>query len=250
MKHLSGVALLAVLATVASADLAAKGKQAQAPQPDMCIVPPGAQPLLPAKLLPGMGITKDFPVTTTSEQARTFFLQGVSQIHSFWFQESERSCTQALEFDKDMAMAYWCIAPAPPATIVPPSSAARAGRWRRAGRRPSPAPTRRWRASTAPRSTRRSARARRRPGEALRDCVTPRERLYIDPAAPRAGQKGRRRRGYRHVAPAGRRAPADLEGEIDARPPPQRLDAAARNRASTRWKRSPCRGSRRQRRGA
>src|SRR4029079_19298215 len=60
--------------------------------------------------LPGMGITKDFPVTTSSEEARTFFLQGVSQIHSFWFQESERSCTQALELDQDMAMAYWCIA--------------------------------------------------------------------------------------------------------------------------------------------
>src|SRR4029079_1436993 len=60
--------------------------------------------------LPGMGITKDFPVTTSSEEARTFFLQGVSQIHSFWFQESERSCTQALELDPDMAMAHWCIA--------------------------------------------------------------------------------------------------------------------------------------------
>ena len=62
----------------------------------MCVTPPGAQPLLPAKLLPGMGITKDFPVTTTSEEARKFFLQGISQIHSFWFLESERSCTQAL----------------------------------------------------------------------------------------------------------------------------------------------------------
>ena len=110
MKHLSCVGLVVLLATVGSPDLAAKGKQAQAPQPDMCIVPPGAQPLLPAKLLPGMGVTKDFPVTTTSEEARKFFLQGVSQIHSFWFQESERSCTQALELDKDMAMAYWCIA--------------------------------------------------------------------------------------------------------------------------------------------
>ena len=76
----------------------------------MCVVPPGAQPLLPAKLLPGMGNTKNFPVTTKSEDARKFFLQGVSQIHSFWFQESERSCTQALELDPDMAMAHWCIA--------------------------------------------------------------------------------------------------------------------------------------------
>src|SRR5258708_26545432 len=57
-----------------------------------------------------MGINRDFPGATTAEEARRFFLQGVSQIHSFWFQESERSCTQALELDKDMAMAYWCIA--------------------------------------------------------------------------------------------------------------------------------------------
>jgi tetratricopeptide (TPR) repeat protein len=110
MKHFSRLGFVMLLASVSSSGLSAKGKQSQAPQPDMCIVPPGAQPLLPAKLLPGMGITKDFPVTTTSEEARKFFLQGVSQIHSFWFQESERSCTQALELDKDMAMAYWCIA--------------------------------------------------------------------------------------------------------------------------------------------
>ena len=47
--------------------------------------PPGAQPLLPARLMDGMGKT-DMPVTTTSEEARRFFNQGVSQIHSFWFQ--------------------------------------------------------------------------------------------------------------------------------------------------------------------
>src|SRR5882724_9226017 len=110
MKHISSLGFVILLAAVSSSDVSAKGKQAQAPQPDMCIVPPGAQPLLPARLLPGMGITKNFPVTTSSEEARKFFLQGVSQIHSFWFQESERSCTQALELDKDMAMAYWCIA--------------------------------------------------------------------------------------------------------------------------------------------
>src|ERR1041385_5099327 len=113
MKQLSFALFLAILAIVAAATsgVTAKTRQAQPPkEPDLCAVPPGAQPLLPAKLLPGMGSTKDFPVTTTSEEARKFFLQGVSQIHSFWFQESERSCTQALEFDKDMAMAYWCIA--------------------------------------------------------------------------------------------------------------------------------------------
>src|SRR4051812_41732743 len=110
MQRLSRISFILLLAAFSSAHIAAKGKQASAPQPDMCIVPPGAQPLLPAKLLPGMGVTKNFPVTTSSDEARQFFLQGVSQIHSFWFQESERSCTQALEYDKNMAMAYWCIA--------------------------------------------------------------------------------------------------------------------------------------------
>src|SRR6266849_10572999 len=110
MNQLSSAALIMLLAAVSVPDVAAKGKQAPAREPDMCIVPPGAQPLLPAKLLPGMGVTKSFPVTTTSEEARQFFLQGVSQIHSFWFQESERSCTQALQSDPNMAMAHWCIA--------------------------------------------------------------------------------------------------------------------------------------------
>src|SRR5258705_12666847 len=112
MKSLTSAALVALLAVMASSDVLAKPKQAQqaAREPDMCVTPAGSQPLLPAKLLPGMGTTKDFPVTTKSEEARTFFLQGVSQIHSFWFQESERSCTQALELDPEMAMAHWCIA--------------------------------------------------------------------------------------------------------------------------------------------
>src|SRR6267378_1707173 len=111
MKNLPFAALLLLAAAVSSPDVLAKGKQAPAKkEADLCVVPPGAQPLLPAKLLPGMGITKDFPVTTSSEDARRFFLQGISQIHSFWFVESERSCLQALEYDPNMAMAQWCIA--------------------------------------------------------------------------------------------------------------------------------------------
>src|SRR3977135_228314 len=111
MKHVATAAFFVLLGAASSSELLARGKQAPARnEPEMCIVPPGAQPLLPAKLLPGMGVTKDFPVTTTSEDARKFFLQGVSQIHSFWFQESERSCTQALEFDKTMRVAYGCVA--------------------------------------------------------------------------------------------------------------------------------------------
>jgi tetratricopeptide (TPR) repeat protein len=112
MKLLSFSAVLVVLVGVTSSGLAAKGKQAppQKKEADLCVAPAGAQPLLPAKLLPGMGTSRNFPVTTSSEDARKFFLQGLSQIHSFWFVESERSCLQALEYDPNMAMAHWCIA--------------------------------------------------------------------------------------------------------------------------------------------
>src|SRR5439155_5839702 len=111
MKIATVAAVLCLVPALLFAGPRKSARQTQArPEPDMCAVPPGAQPLLPAKLLPGMGTTKNFPVTTTSEEARRFFLQGVSQIHSFWFQESERSCLQAAAHDPDMAMAYWCIA--------------------------------------------------------------------------------------------------------------------------------------------
>ena len=189
MKHISCVGFVILLAAVASSDVAAKGKQAQAPQPDMCIVPPGAQPLLPAKLLPGMGITRDFPVTTKSEDARTFFLQGVSQIHSFWFQESERSCTQALEFDKDMAMAYWCIALSAASDYRPAFQLLRDPT--NGGPRGAPAPAEASVEAVA-RSTNGAAidpqvRAREAIAKAmaLRDKVTPREQLYIDAQAAR-----------------------------------------------------------------
>jgi tetratricopeptide (TPR) repeat protein len=190
MKHISCVGMVVLLATVVSSDLAAKGKQAQAPQPDMCIVPPGAQPLLPAKLLPGMGVTRDFPVTTTSEEARKFFLQGVSQIHSFWFQESERSCTQALELDKDMAMAYWCIALSAASDYRPAFQLLRDpsnGGGARAAAAAEPSAD-----ATVARSTSGAAvdpqiRAREAIAKAmvLRDKVTPRERLYIEAQAAR-----------------------------------------------------------------
>src|SRR5262245_59960969 len=111
MKRFAFVVLSICLGYALSPDLVAAAKKtAQQREPDMCAPPPGAQPLLPAKLLPGMGTTKDFPATTTSDEARTFLLQGVSQIHSFWFIESERSCLQALQFDPNMAMAHGCIA--------------------------------------------------------------------------------------------------------------------------------------------
>ena len=160
--------------------LAPPALAAQRPEADMCAVVPGAQPLLPAKLLSGMGET-NMPVTTKSEQARQFFNQGISQIHSFWFLESERSFLQAAELDPDMAMAYWGI------------SVSAAGDYRPAfqllrdpndgGRGDTQAAA----SDTVQRSTNGAAvngriRAREyiEKAMALRDKVTPRERMYIE----------------------------------------------------------------------
>jgi tetratricopeptide (TPR) repeat protein len=219
MKHLASAVALVLLAGASSSDVLAKGKQAQAPQPDMCVVPPGAQPLLPAKLLPGMGVTKDFPVTTTSEQARQFFLQGVSQIHSFWFQESERSCTQALELDKGMAMAYWCIALSAASDYRPAFQLLRdpsnAGGPRTAAEPSADATVQRSTSGAAldPQIRAREAIAK---AMALRDTVTPRERLYIE------SQAARRAPGNKDVADANyiatlRKLVAEYPNDLEAK---------------------------------
>ena len=125
--------LLCVAPTIALA--------AARPAADLCVAPPGAQPMLPARLLEGQGITR-MPVTTRSEEARLFFNQGVSQVHSFWFHESERSFLQAAALDPDMAMAYWGIALCAAADYRPAFQLLRdPGRRRAAGgasRRPPP----------------------------------------------------------------------------------------------------------------
>lgn len=154
---------------------------AQRPEADLCAVQPGAQPPLPAKLLPGMGET-DMAVTTRSDEARKFFNQGVSQVHSFWFLEAERSFLQAATLDPDMAMAWWGI------------SISAAGDYRPAfqllrdpydgGRTPGAAgagPAAIQRSTTGaaldPRIRAREAAER---ALSLRDGVSPRERLYIE----------------------------------------------------------------------
>jgi hypothetical protein len=105
----SNRAILFAVACILSGAAAVAAPKATQPEADMCAVPPGAQPSLPAKLLEGQGVT-NMPVTTKSEDARAFFNQGVSQLHSFWAQEAERSFLQAAEHDPDMAMAYWGMA--------------------------------------------------------------------------------------------------------------------------------------------
>jgi tetratricopeptide (TPR) repeat protein len=192
MKYLTSAALVWLLAVAASSDVLAKPKQVPqaAREPDMCVTPAGSQPLLPAKLLPGMGTTKDFPVTTTSEDARKFFLQGVSQIHSFWFVESERSCLQAVTLDPDMAMAHWCIALSAAGDYRPAFQLLRNTANANAGRTSGAAAS--GDATEVARTTNGAAvnpqiRAREAIAKAmaLRDKVTPRERLYIESQAAR-----------------------------------------------------------------
>jgi tetratricopeptide (TPR) repeat protein len=104
----TGMALLLAAAVSTALMPATAQEQVEA---DLCLVPPGAQPSLPAKLLSGQG-TVNMPVTTNSPEAHAFFLQGMAQLHSFWAREAERSFLQAAELDPDMAMAYWGIATA------------------------------------------------------------------------------------------------------------------------------------------
>lgn len=52
----------------------------------------------------------EFPTSTKSPLAQRFFLQGVAQLHGFWYWEAERSFRQAVAEDPDMAIAYWGMA--------------------------------------------------------------------------------------------------------------------------------------------
>lgn len=62
-----------------------------------------------AYLMDGVGHIR-FDVTTASEEARAFVLQGIGQLHGFWYFESERSFRQAAMLDPDCAIAYWGMA--------------------------------------------------------------------------------------------------------------------------------------------
>jgi peroxiredoxin len=62
-----------------------------------------------AYLMPGMG-KSHFPATTKKPEAQSFIDQGVAQLHSFYYFESERSFRQAAKIDPDCAMAYWGMA--------------------------------------------------------------------------------------------------------------------------------------------
>jgi peroxiredoxin len=51
-----------------------------------------------------------FPITTKAPLAQKFFLQGVGQLHGFWYFEAERSFRQVAALDTNCAMAYWGMA--------------------------------------------------------------------------------------------------------------------------------------------
>src|SRR3954452_16896265 len=84
---------------------------AQQPKPaDNCAPPPSAlAPTLPAKLLPGMGAVH-LAINTTSPEAQQFFDQRLTQMHSFWAREAERSFRPAAALDPAAPMPQWGVA--------------------------------------------------------------------------------------------------------------------------------------------
>ena len=62
-----------------------------------------------AVLMDGLPRLK-FEITTSKPLAQRFFLQGIAQLHGFWYWEAERSFRQAAAYDPGCAMAYWGMA--------------------------------------------------------------------------------------------------------------------------------------------
>ncbi|CAN5488111.1 hypothetical protein BH11ARM1_BH11ARM1_01000 [soil metagenome] len=51
-----------------------------------------------------------FPITTKNPEVQKWFDQGNALLHSFWFEEAERSFRWCIKLDPDCAMAYWSLA--------------------------------------------------------------------------------------------------------------------------------------------
>lgn len=157
-------------------------KQAQQPQAqkevDYCAVPANTKPTLPAVLMEGVGVS-NLPITTSSPEAQKFFNQGVAQMHSFWFRESERSFMQAAQLDPNAAMAYWGIAVSAAADYRPNFQLRR----NRSNQAQPAAP-----AANTPMS--RAIEAINKAVE-LKSKVSERERLYIDAVAARRSLTGK-----------------------------------------------------------
>src|SRR6266850_1084734 len=147
-----------------------RARQQQTSAPHHPAVASPSTPSAAARLMDGMG-NVDFAITTSSRDAQAFFNQGVAQLYGFWFIEAERSFVQAAKLDPNAAMAYWGIAMAAPGTFLPMYQLVLT---------PNPgAPV------ASPNSPESRARAAIAKAQALRDSITPRERLYIEAVAAR-----------------------------------------------------------------
>jgi len=59
--------------------------------------------------MPGIG-SAPFPITAKDPEVQKWFDQGNALLHSFWFEEAERSFRWCLKLDPECAMAYWGLA--------------------------------------------------------------------------------------------------------------------------------------------
>jgi len=60
-------------------------------------------------VIKGIGDTP-FPISTKNPEVQKWFNQGNALLHSFWFEEAERSFRWSLKLEPDNAMAYWSLA--------------------------------------------------------------------------------------------------------------------------------------------
>jgi peroxiredoxin/tetratricopeptide (TPR) repeat protein len=60
-----------------------------------------------AYLMEGMSPQVHLPIAGLSAAAQSFFDQGLTQLHGFWYFEAERSFRQVAKLQPDCAMAYW-----------------------------------------------------------------------------------------------------------------------------------------------
>lgn len=59
--------------------------------------------------MPGIGYSP-FPITSKNPEVQKWFDQGNALLHSFWWEEAERSFRWCIKLDPDCAMAYWSLA--------------------------------------------------------------------------------------------------------------------------------------------
>lgn len=52
----------------------------------------------------------NFPITTSHPEVQKWFNQGVALLHSYWYEEAERSFRWCMALDPECAMAYWGMA--------------------------------------------------------------------------------------------------------------------------------------------